>query len=324
MIAKKLPSLISAIIEALPEVITAILEEIPKFFEEDFPTIVSEFIKLVPTLVKVAMEITVELIKHLPEIVVSLIAGLIKAFAETNWIQVVKDIFTAFIDAIKSFFGIHSPSTVFAEIGKYLIEGLWQGISDLWNWLETNVLGFFGNLWESIKSVFSNVGSWFKNTFQTASKYIKDAFSGMGSWFSGIWEDIKNAFSGAKQWFSDLFSDIADNIGDLLGTKINVTTSSSGTSTERRVGSPVPKYATGTDTALRGLALVGEAGPELVRFNGGEQVLNARNTQKAINGMNKGGNVFNVTFNNLQDTTAFQMMSQLKQYQRNLAFNGVL
>jgi hypothetical protein len=40
--------------------------------------------------------------------------------------------------------------------------------------------------------------------------------------------------------------------------------------------------------------------------------------------MGNKSNVFNVTFNNTQDTTAFAMMTQLKQYQRNLAFNGVL
>lgn len=81
-------------------------------------------------------------------------------------------------------------------------------------------------------------------------------------------------------------------------------------------------YASGTDNATAGLHLVGEAGPELVRFRGGEQVMNARDTQNLIAG-NK-SNTFNVTFNNTKDTTAFAMMSQLKQYNRNLAFNGIL
>ena len=86
----------------------------------------------------------------------------------------------------------------------------------------------------------------------------------------------------------------------------------------------IPELATGTNNAQRGIALVGEAGPELVRFNGGEQVLNTRNTQKALAGVGNSGSVFNVTFNNTQDTTAFAMMKQLRTYQRNLAFNGVL
>ena len=41
-------------------------------------------------------------------------------------------------------------------------------------------------------------------------------------------------------------------------------------------------------------------------------------------GMGGKTSIFNVTFNDTQDTTAYAMMSQLKAYQRNLAFNGVL
>lgn len=82
-------------------------------------------------------------------------------------------------------------------------------------------------------------------------------------------------------------------------------------------------YATGTQNATRGLHLVGEAGPELVRFRGGEQVLNANNTQKALNGAGTTINQ-NVTFNNLNDTSAFAMMQQLKRYNREMAINSVL
>ena len=83
-------------------------------------------------------------------------------------------------------------------------------------------------------------------------------------------------------------------------------------------------YATGTNAAQSGYALVGEAGPELVKFNGGEQVLNARNTQKALAATGNAGNTFNVTFNNLQDTSAYAMMSQLRAYNRQMAINGVI
>ena len=83
-------------------------------------------------------------------------------------------------------------------------------------------------------------------------------------------------------------------------------------------------FANGTPSAPKGLAIVGEAGPELVNFRGGEQVLNNRNTQKALAGIGSGGNTFNVTFNNTMDTTAYAMMSQLKQYNRQMAINGVI
>lgn len=83
-------------------------------------------------------------------------------------------------------------------------------------------------------------------------------------------------------------------------------------------------YATGTNNATSGLHLVGEAGPELVKFRGGEQVLNNSNTNKALANMGGSTNNFNVTFNNLQDTTAFSMMQQLKAYNRQMAINGIM
>lgn len=83
-------------------------------------------------------------------------------------------------------------------------------------------------------------------------------------------------------------------------------------------------YATGTENAAAGLHLVGEAGPELVRFRGGEQVLNAQATNRVLEGAVGNTNNFNVTFNNLQDTTAFTMMQQMKGWQRQLAVDSIL
>lgn len=82
-------------------------------------------------------------------------------------------------------------------------------------------------------------------------------------------------------------------------------------------------YANGTNNATRGLHLVGEAGPELINFRGGEQVLNNKNTQSALS--NAGTTINqNVVFNNLQDTSAFTMMQQFKNYNREMALNGII
>ena len=83
-------------------------------------------------------------------------------------------------------------------------------------------------------------------------------------------------------------------------------------------------FANGTNNAPAGLSIVGEAGPELVKFRGGEQVLNNRNTNKALEQMGGKTNNFNVTFNNLQDTTAFAMIQQLKAYNRQMAINSII
>ena len=83
-------------------------------------------------------------------------------------------------------------------------------------------------------------------------------------------------------------------------------------------------WAKGTNNAPAGLSVVGEAGPELVRFRGGEQVINNRNTQKLLS--DAGGKTINqsITFNNVKDTSAYAMMNQLKQYNRQMAINGII
>lgn len=83
-------------------------------------------------------------------------------------------------------------------------------------------------------------------------------------------------------------------------------------------------YATGTNNATSGLHLVGEAGPELVRFRGGEQVLNAGNTRQALGNMGGKTNNFNVNFYEMKDTSAFAMLQQLRNYNRQMAINGVI
>lgn len=49
-------------------------------------------------------------------------------------------------------------------------------------------------------------------------------------------------------------------------------------------GAAIPKYAGGTESAARGLALVGERGPELVAFAGGERVWPAGETGRLMSG----------------------------------------
>ena len=71
---------------------------------------------------------------------------------------------------------------------------------------------------------------------------------------------------------SDVYSKSVNYLGTLSAMDGKVITT-----TFRTVGSPTGKsLATGTESAAPGLTLVGEEGPELVVFGGGERVYNAR------------------------------------------------
>ncbi|MCM1275457.1 MAG: phage tail tape measure protein [Lachnospiraceae bacterium] len=58
---------------------------------------------------------------------------------------------------------------------------------------------------------------------------------------------------------------------------------------------PGHSFASGTDYAPAGIALVGEKGPELVRFRGGESVVNAENTRAILRNSGGSGAVYNIS-----------------------------
>ena len=94
-----------------------------------------------------------------------------------------------------------------------LIAGLVAGFIYLWNNCDA-FREFWINLWESIKSMFSAVVEWFKETapkiaqfFVNAWNAIKKAWSAVKSFFSNIWKSIKNVFSNVVTWFKNTFTD---------------------------------------------------------------------------------------------------------------------
>lgn len=123
-----------------------------------------------------------------------------------TWI--VNHVFKPFIDGFKKAFGIHSPSKVMAEMGGYIIDGLYNAVSSG----ITKIREIFTKMLNTIKEIFSPIVNWFKDKFSQAWEAIKSIFSGIGNWFSERWNDITVAFSSVGNWFSDKFTTAWNNI----------------------------------------------------------------------------------------------------------------
>lgn len=137
--------------------------------------------------------------------------GLLKGIADGllsigKWIK--DNIFKPFIEGFKKAFGIHSPSKEMAVMGGYIIDGLFNAISDG----IAKIKKIFSKMLETIKKVFSKVDSWFKEKFSAAWDKIKEIFKGVGGWFSDRWDDIKGVFSAVGTWFGEIFHTAWDNI----------------------------------------------------------------------------------------------------------------
>ena len=137
--------------------------------------------------------------------------GLLKGIADGllsigKWIK--DNIFKPFIEGFKKAFGIHSPSKEMAVMGGYIIDGLFNAISDG----IAKIKDIFKKMLETIKKVFSKIDDWFKEKFSAAWDKIKDVFKGIGGWFSDRWDDIKEVFSAVGTWFGNIFQTAWDNI----------------------------------------------------------------------------------------------------------------
>jgi len=105
-------------------------------------------------------------------------------------IEFIIGLFAKILDRILEFFGVHSPSTVFKDLGINLIKGMIEGIKSIAN----KVLELFRGIWDGIKNIFSSVGQFFKDTFSNAWNAVKNIFSTGGKIFDGIKEGILNSF----------------------------------------------------------------------------------------------------------------------------------
>lgn len=90
-----------------------------------------------------------------------------------------------FVDGFRKTFGIHSPSTVMAELGGFVIEGLLVGLKEK----ISDVLTWFSELPGKIKAKFGNAKEWLKGKGS-------DLMDGLRKGFDGKWKDFSSSLKG--------------------------------------------------------------------------------------------------------------------------------
>lgn len=320
-IVKEVPKIISNIANILLTIISALVDVLKNNMGnivQAIATVVKKIVKMIPKMLPVIIDGIISIVEGLIDALVEIVDddetmdALVNAIVEAiqkvtesilknlpKIIKVVVKVIVAIVKVIvKSIASIIRDTDwravweEFKRVGGELLGGIWDGIKS-----------GFSYLWGKIKDFFATIGEWIKNFFDELWQKIKDAIMGVVDEVKSIPEKIGGGVSG-----------FFENVGSGIKSGIS------------KIGSGIKSFfgfAEGTDNAPAGVALVGEEGPELVRFHGGEQVVPAPQTRQILGGGNS-GSVFNVTFNNTQDTTAFAMMKQMKGWQRSLAFNAVI
>lgn len=120
---------------------------------------------------------------------------------------------TQFIDPIvndvKSLLGIHSPSTVFAEIGQNLVLGLLEGIQSIWE----RITSFFSNAFQKIRDGFSDTWSAVKNNTVNAFEAVRNS---MESIWNGIADTVRGAVNTIIGFMNRLLSGAAAMLNGLI------------------------------------------------------------------------------------------------------------
>lgn len=142
----------------------------------------------------------------------NVVAGIFKGIVDAivnigEW--VVEHIFKPFIDGFKKAFGIHSPSTVMEEQGKFIMQGLLNGINSLVN----KVVSIFSDIkdkvvkkWEEIKTdtkrTWENVGTTIKTSWENIKTNVSTKVDFVKTSVSRAWENVKtnskNTWDGIK------------------------------------------------------------------------------------------------------------------------------
>lgn len=244
-----IPDVVDTLVTLITTVLQAIAANIKEWSNYIFDIIIGlidSLIEKLPELCMKAGEAVVTLVHSVVDTIVymvpelinagfDLILGIIEGIGQSieDNAGKVRDTIISFCTHIKNafceFFGIHSPSTMFEGFGKNMIEGLVNGIKNMFS----KVKEVFSNLFKKIGEVFSDVFGWFKDLGSKVINNVKDglesAWNGVSNffsnakekisgWCSGIKDTVNNAMTKVKDWVGNAAETVANKAQDIWGS----------------------------------------------------------------------------------------------------------
>lgn len=159
------------------------------------------FLELLQTLLNKVMAWSSEMEEAGTNLILGLLQGIWNKIKGIGiWVE--ENILKPFIDAVKAAFGIHSPSTVMEGIGGNIVEGLYNGITSGFQWIQSavdTILGIFSTIIPSVQQIWNDVGnglsSAFANFGTVAHGWLQNVIDGLNHVISKVGQ----ALSGLNQ-----------------------------------------------------------------------------------------------------------------------------
>lgn len=163
-IVEMIPELIPQMIECIFLIVDTVLDNLDKIIEAGIDillALIDGIVEALPELLAKAPEIIIKLVSKLIEpamlaklisaalqLIFALVKGLIGAIPEL--LLAVPKIITGLKNDLEEKF----KNTDWGQIGRNMVEGLWNGIKNMGNWLKDKIFGFASGITNSIKSFF--------------------------------------------------------------------------------------------------------------------------------------------------------------------------
>lgn len=205
-----------------------------------------------------------------------------------EWIK--EHIFTPFMKGFKNAFGIHSPSTVMAEQGEYIISGLLKGVKDNSSKFFDDIKDLPGKTVKSIGNIKEKVHTKGTDIIQGLKDGFEDKWDGFAGTLSNLPEKIKNAVPNLFSVGANIIQNFADGF-----SSIHIPMPHISTNWNRHQVGPLsfstPSfnlqwYARGGFPEAGQLFVANEAGPEMVGKMGNRNVV--ANNNQIIDGIRNG------------------------------------
>lgn len=223
------------VIKAAPDILAALrvlLEGALQFLVDETPIIVESIFTIVTEILGGIAEHTAEMIDKLLDILINIIDGLGKGLEEKapEIKEAILSLLRGILEVILTFFGIHSPSTVFADIGKNLILGLINGITTLVpavfeaiiglvTGIFTTIGGFLGDFFSKGAEILGEIGKGIASKFQEITDSIVEFFAGIiediKGFFTKFFDKGKEVFNKIKEGLWDGISAVGDFVSDI-------------------------------------------------------------------------------------------------------------
>ncbi|HDH6960929.1 TPA: phage tail tape measure protein [Staphylococcus aureus] len=223
-----------SIVQALQNIcnfIKATFEFIFNFIIKPIMFAIWQVMQFIWPAVKALIVSTWENIKGVIQGAINIILGIIKVFSSLftgNWrgvwdgiVMILKGTVQLIWNLIQLWFvgKILGVVRYFGGLLKGLITIIWVAIIDVFKkslsaiWNATKSI--FGFLFNSVKSIFTNMKNWLSNTWSSIRTNTigkaQSLFSGVKSKFTNLWNATKEIFSNLRNWMSNIWNSIKDN-----------------------------------------------------------------------------------------------------------------